>query len=149
MTTKKRYLTKAMALSAALALTVSACGGDDGGGGSSGGSGGSGAGVVTLTVWHNSATSECREHRENTAAAVEEANEGVTIEIQAIQNEDMDGKLQTALNSGDAPDVFMARGGRKLADIVEAGMVLDLTDLIDAETTSALGEGALKIGRAH
>src|SRR5690625_3636249 len=143
MTTKKRYLTKAMALSAALALTVSACGGDDGGGGSSGGSGGSGDGDVTLTFWHNSTTGEGREYWENTAAAFEEANEGVTIEIQAIQNEDMDGKLQTALNSGDAPDVFMARGGRKLADIVEAGMVLDLTDLIDAETASALGEGAL------
>src|SRR5690625_2052017 len=111
MTTKKRYLTKAMALSAALALTVSACGGDDGGGGSSGGSGGSGDGDVTLTFWHNSTTGEGREYWENTAAAFEEANEGVTIEIQAIQNEDMDGKLQTALNSGDAPDVFMARGG--------------------------------------
>src|SRR5690625_2415631 len=144
MTTKKRYLTKAMALSAALALTVSACGGDDGGGGgSAGGSGGSGDGDVTLTFWHNSTTGEGREYWENTAAAFEEANEGVTIEIQAIQNEDMDGKLQTALNSGDAPDVFMARGGRKLADVVEAGMVLDITDLIDAETTSALGEGAL------
>ena len=51
------------------------------------------------------------------------SNPGVTIKIQAIQNEDMDGKLQTALNSGDAPDIFMARGGGKLAAVVEAGQV--------------------------
>src|SRR5690606_35060643 len=42
-------------------------------------------------------------------------------------------------NSGDAPDIFMARGGGKLADIVEAGQVMDLTDLIDDSTRDALG----------
>ena len=41
------------------------------------------------------------------------------INIQAIQNEDLDGKLQTALNSGDAPDVFLQRGGGKMAAMVE------------------------------
>ena len=68
----------------------------------------------------------------------------MTIEIQSIQNEDMDGKLQTALNSGDAPDIFMARGGGKLADVVEAGQAKDLTDLLTDETKSAVSEGALK-----
>src|SRR5690625_3132078 len=139
MNTKKRYMTKAMALSACLALILAACGGGDEGGGS----GGSGDGDVTMTFWHNSTTGEGREYWENTAAAFEEQNEGVTIEIQAIQNEDMDGKLQTALNSGDAPDVFMARGVQKLADVVDAGMALDVTDLIDSATTDAVGEGAL------
>jgi len=58
-----------------------------------------------------------RHHRRGKAfwklkiAAYEAANPGVTIKVQTIQNEDMDGKLQTALNSGDAPDIFMARGG--------------------------------------
>src|SRR5690625_1675945 len=144
MITRKNYLMKALALGAGLALTLTACGSvDDGGGNGGGGSGGSEGGEVTMTFWHNSTTGEGRQYWDDLAAAFEEANEGVTIEIQAIQNEDMDGKLQTALNSGDAPDVFMARGGRKLADVVEAGMVLDITDLIDSETTSALGEGAL------
>ena len=41
----------------------------------------------------------------------------------------MDGKLQTALNSGDAPDIFMARGGGKLADVVAAGQAMDITDV--------------------
>ena len=73
-----------------------------------------------------------------------DANPNVTIEIQAIQNEDMDGKLQTALNAGDAPDIFMARGGGKLADIVAAGQVMDLTDKITDATKAAVGEGVLK-----
>lgn len=149
MNRKKHYLLKAMALSAGIALTLTGCGGSDGGestGGSAddgGTSSDSDGGEVTMTFWHNSTTGEGREYWEDTVAAFEAANDGVTINIQAIQNEDMDGKLQTALNSGDAPDVFMARGGRKLADVVDAGMALDITDLIDSETTSALGEGAL------
>ena len=73
---------------------------------------------------------------------LEEANPGVTIQIQAIQNEDMDGKLQTALNSGDAPDIFMARGGGKLADVVEAGQAMDITDAISEETRAAVGDAA-------
>ena len=55
----------------------------------------------------------------------------------------MDGKLQTALNSGDAPDIFMARGGGKLAAVVEAGQVQDLTDALSDDTKAALGEASL------
>jgi multiple sugar transport system substrate-binding protein/raffinose/stachyose/melibiose transport system substrate-binding protein len=130
---------KTLALSAAVlmgALGLSACsGGDDGGSGSSDGS-------VEMTFWHNSTTGEGNAYWEDTVAAFEEANPGVTITIQSIQNEDMDGKLQTALNSGDAPDIFMARGGGKLADVVEAGQAMDLTDLVDDATKTAVGDGA-------
>lgn len=111
-------------------------------GGSSAGSEG-GDGDASMTFWHNSTTGPGKEYWDSTVAAFEEANPGVTIEVQSIQNEDMDGKLQTALNSGDAPDVFMARGGGKLADVVEAGQAMDLTDSIDEATRSAVGEGAL------
>lgn len=100
---------------------------------------GDAGGDVTLTFWHNSTTGAGKQYWEDTAAAFEAANPGVKIEIQAVQNEEMDGKLQTALNSGDAPDVFMARGGGKLADIVKAGQVMDLTGGIDAGVKTALG----------
>jgi ABC-type glycerol-3-phosphate transport system substrate-binding protein len=100
---------------------------------------GSGDGAVTLTLWHNSTTGDGKQYWEDTAAAFETANPGVTIEIQAIQNEEMDGKLQTALNSGDAPDLFMARGGGKLADIVDAGQVMDITSGITSATKDAVG----------
>lgn len=110
------------------------------GGCAAGGGGGQNAdGSVTLTLWHNSTTGDGKQYWEDTATAFEEANPGVTIEIQALQNEEMDGKLQTALNSGDAPDLFMARGGGKLADIVKAGQAMDLTDKIDPDAKTALG----------
>ena len=52
--------------------------------------GGSADGTTTLTLWHNSTTGPGQEYWENAAAAFEEANPGVTIEIQAVQNEDLD-----------------------------------------------------------
>lgn len=108
--------------------------------GCSGGSSGTDAdGNVTLTFWHNSTTGDGKQYWEDTAAAFEAANPGVTIEIQSVQNEEMDGKLQTALNAGDAPDVFMARGGGKLADVVKAGQAMDLTEGLTQATKDAVG----------
>lgn len=117
-------------------LGLAACGGDDnpGGGGSTNANG-----DVEMTFWHNSTTGPGKEYWDKMVADFEAANEGITIKVQSIQNEDMDGKLQTALNSGDAPDIFMARGGGKLADIVEAGQVLDLTEHVTAEAKEAVG----------
>ena len=61
--------------------------------------------------------------------AFEAANPGVTIDVQSIQNEDMDGKLQTALNSGSAPDIFLQRGGGKIISVMsEAGRVGDFLE---------------------
>ncbi|MCC2315923.1 ABC transporter substrate-binding protein [Cellulomonas xiejunii] len=118
------------------ALALAACGGSDSDSGSGSDSADS---AVELTFWHNSTTGDGKTYWEKTAAAFEEANPNVTIKIQSVQNEDMDGKLQTALNSGDAPDIFMARGGGKLADIVEAGQAMDLTDLISDEVREVAG----------
>ncbi|HEY0186611.1 MAG TPA: extracellular solute-binding protein [Cellulomonas sp.] len=135
MKARKKLAVTAAALVATLGLA--ACG--------SGGSGSddSSDGTVEMTFWHNSTTGDGKAYWEDTVAAFEAENPGVTITIQAIQNEDMDGKLQTALNSGDGPDIFMARGGGKLADVVEAGQVMDLTDSITDETREALGDAAL------
>ena len=102
-------------------------------------SGDSADGGTTLTFWHNSTTGDGKKYWEDTAAAFEKANPGVTVEVQSLQNEEMDGKLQTALNSGDAPDVFMARGGGKLADVVKAGQAMDLSDGISADAKAAVG----------
>ncbi|GAA2581473.1 extracellular solute-binding protein [Microbacterium binotii] len=119
---------------AALAMSALALAGCSGGGDS-----GENGGDVTLTLWHNSTTGDGKQYWVDTAAAFEKANPGVKIEIQSIQNEEMDGKLQTALNSGDAPDIFMARGGGKLADVVKAGQAMDLTDGLTQATKDAMG----------
>ncbi|MDT0166799.1 extracellular solute-binding protein [Actinotalea sp. AC32] len=133
---KARKFLAASAVALMSVAGLAACSGGDSEGGA--GSGGEGGGDVELTFWHNSTTGPGKEYWDETAAMFEEET-GVKVNIQSIQNEDMDGKLQTALNSGDAPDVFMARGGGKLADIVEAGQALDLTDLIDDDVEAAVG----------
>jgi raffinose/stachyose/melibiose transport system substrate-binding protein len=125
------------ALGVSIAVLASACGGG-------GGDDAAADGDVTMTFWHNSTTGAGKEYWEKTVADFMAANPGVTIEIQSIQNEDMDGKLQTALNSGDAPDIFMARGGGKLADVVEAGQALDITDRIDPAIRTAVGDATLQ-----
>ena len=96
-----------------------------------------------MTFWHNSTTGDGKAFWASTVADFEAANPNVKINVQAIQNEDMDGKLQTALNSGAPPDIFMARGGGKLADIVDADQVMDLTDSLDPATKAAVSEGVL------
>jgi multiple sugar transport system substrate-binding protein/raffinose/stachyose/melibiose transport system substrate-binding protein len=128
---------KILAVSAALvmgAAGLSACGGSDDDTSSTAG------GDVSMTFWHNSTTGDGKAYWESTVKDFEAANPGVTIKIQAIQNEDMDGKLQTALNSGDAPDIFMARGGGKLTDVVAAGQAQEL--VVDDATRTAVGDAA-------
>jgi raffinose/stachyose/melibiose transport system substrate-binding protein len=130
---------KIVAVAAALALSavgLTACGGGDDDGGS--GQGG------TMEFWHNATTGPGKAFWEKTVADFQTAHPNVKINIQAIQNEDLDGKLQTALNSGAAPDIFFQRGGGKMAAMVEAGQVKDISDDLTAETKQAVGDAALK-----
>ncbi|QGQ18157.1 extracellular solute-binding protein [Cellulomonas sp. JZ18] len=113
------------------------------GGGGDGGSGGDG-GDVSMTFWHNASTGAGKQFWDDTVAAFMEENPGVTIKVQSIQNEDLDGKLQTALNSGDAPDIFLQRGGGKMAAMVRANQLLDISDLITDETKELIPEGSFK-----
>ncbi|WP_312169565.1 extracellular solute-binding protein [Microbacterium sp.] len=123
MNSRRLPLAAAASVLAVGALALSGCTGDTSGSGD-------GDGGTTMTLWHNSTTGPGVEFWEKTVADFEADNEGITIEIQSIQNEDLDGKLQTALNSGDAPDIFLQRGGGKMAAMVKAGQLKDLTDSI-------------------
>lgn len=95
-----------------------------------------------MTLWHNSTTGPGVEFWEQTVADFEKDNPGVTIDIQSIQNEDLDGKLQTALNSGDAPDIFLQRGGGKMAAMVKAGQLKDLTDAISGPAADEIPDAS-------
>ncbi|WP_110588559.1 extracellular solute-binding protein [Microbacterium suaedae] len=126
MTLRKTWAAAATVAAASLALA-----------GCSDGSGGSDEN--TLEFWQNSTTGAGVEYWDEVAAAFEEET-GTAVAVTSIQNEDMDGKLQTAANSGDMPDVFMARGGGKLADMVDAGVVKDIGDLISDDVKASYGE---------
>jgi len=117
------------------ALGLSSCSADSSGEGSSGGD-------VTMSLWQNSTTGPGQEFWDKTVADFESDNPGVTIDVQAIQNEDLDGKLQTALNSGDAPDIFLQRGGGKMAAMVAAGQLMDITDGISDQVKEEIPDGS-------
>ena len=66
-------------------------------------------GKVEITMWHNSTTGDGKAYWESAAKAFEKENPNVTIKIEAIQNEDMDGKLQTALQDRIPPPISLWR----------------------------------------
>jgi len=131
-----RKLLAALVVLVTGSLGIAACG-DDGSGGGSGGK-------VTMTFWHNATTGDGKAFWDKTVADFEAANPNVKINIQSIQNEDMDGKLQTALNSGSAPDVFLQRGGGKMAAMVKAGQLMDVTGSITDATKQVVSEASFK-----
>ncbi|MGA5300216.1 ABC transporter substrate-binding protein [Nucisporomicrobium flavum] len=133
---------RTLALTAVVALGamgLSACSGDDGGSDS--------GGTVTMSFWHNATTGPGKAFWDKTVADFQTANPKVKIKVQQVQNEDLDGKLQTALNSGSAPDIFLQRGGGKMAAMVEAGQLKDVTNDITTETKQAVGDAALQTGQ--
>jgi raffinose/stachyose/melibiose transport system substrate-binding protein len=135
--TRKTRLAALVALAAGTALLATGC--------SSGSSdAGSSNGKVTMTFWHNSTTGPGKAYWVKTAKDFEALHPNVTIKIQAIQNEDLDGKLQTALNSGDAPDIFLQRGGGKMNAMVQAGQVMDIGSSISKAAKSAISAGTFK-----
>jgi len=134
----------ALGLGVALAATGCAGGSNDSGSSSS-------DGKVTLTLWDNSTTGPGAKFFEDAAKAYHEAHPKVTIKVQSIQNEDLDGKLQTALNSNSAPDIFLQRGGGKMKSMVDAGQIqaLDLSSTAKANVGDAALAGESIDGKVY
>ncbi|NUR05107.1 MAG: extracellular solute-binding protein [Streptomyces sp.] len=145
----------AVAVGLGLALVVGGCAGGDDSGGSSGGSGGGDGGSsgakVTVSVWENASPGPGAEYWKAAASAYHALHPNVTIKIQYVQNEDLDGKLQTALNSNSAPDVFLQRGGGKMQAMVDAGQLqaLDLTATDRANVGAAALAGDTIDGKVY
>ena len=136
MTRKTRGATAA-AIGLGIALAATGCAG-----GSSGGSGGSSGGKVTVTFWENATNGpDGLNYFQSAAKQFEAQHPNVTIQYQTIQNENLDGKLQTALNANSAPDIFLQRGGGKMQAEVNAGQLQALN--LSATDQANVGAGAL------
>src|SRR5579863_4584827 len=128
---KKTPAAAIAALGLGVVLAAAAC--SSGGGSSSsagagnGGNSSSSTSPVTLTFWTNATPGPGLTFFQNAIKSFDAAHPGVTIKMQAIQNEDYDGKLQTALASNSAPDIFFQRGGGKMLAMVNANQVAPLT----------------------
>lgn len=133
----------ALAVAAAgLLLSTAACGSSNDNS-SSNGSGDTKAasGPVTMTLWTNSTTGPGVQFFKDAASAFHTQNPDVTIKVQSVQNEDYDGKLQTALQAGkgSAPDILFQRGGGKMLAMVQAGQLSEFTPSSDAQSNISAG----------
>jgi raffinose/stachyose/melibiose transport system substrate-binding protein len=134
---------------AGLLLSTAACGSsDNSSNASSGDTGSASSGPVTMTLWTNSTTGPGVDFFKNAAAAYKTQHPNVTINVQSVQNEDYDGKLQTALQAGkgSAPDIMFQRGGGKMLAMVQAGQLGEITPSSDVQ--SNVSAGALSIFQA-
>jgi raffinose/stachyose/melibiose transport system substrate-binding protein len=95
-----------------------------------------------MTMWDNYTTDAAKAWTQSVITQFEAAHAGVKVVAQHVQNEDFDGKLQTALNADDAPDIFMQRGGGVMRDQAAAGQLLDVmgTAADSAELRGQLGD---------
>lgn len=134
---RKQTTHRVVALAAAACLALTACSG--GGDAAEPGATGAAEGQdVTISWWHNSNTGVGKEYYDSVATDFETANPGVTVEVTAMQHEDMVTKLEAGWQSGDVPDVYMERGGGELATKVNAGLVKDLSE-VASDTIDKLG----------
>ncbi|WP_255311282.1 extracellular solute-binding protein, partial [Streptomyces viridosporus] len=132
---RKTRSATAAAIGLCVALAAAGCAGDDGSGSSDG--------RGTVTLWTNAMEGRGAQYWKDAAKAYQALHPDVTIKIQSVQNEDLDGKLQNALNSNSAPDIFLQRGGGKMQAMVDAGQIraLELTDIDRANVGEAALEG--------
>ncbi len=133
------------ALAASSALVLAACTGtDDPTTGPSGGDTGGEKEPVTITWWHNAVAGDSGENTlgdfwQKVADDFTADNPHVTIQIEQIQNEDLQRtRIPTALQSGDAPDMFQQWGGGEMAAQAEAGYLMDVSDIL-ADDIARLG----------
>ncbi|MQM25742.1 extracellular solute-binding protein [Glycomyces albidus] len=102
---------------AALALSAAACGD-------------SGESDADITWWHiqnqDPLMSTWQEFADDFSA-----DNDLTMDVQAIENQAFKDRMGTASQSGDVPDIFHTWGGGVLAEQVEAGLVKDLTGQLD------------------
>lgn len=116
---KKRWLPRAVAGSVVLALglTLAACGG--------GSSSSNGSGSFTVLVYGDASNKV-----EKQIVDTFNKTSKVKAKLQTIPGADYQTKLQTIINTKQAPDVFFNWGGGSIAPFVKAGLLLPLDDMI-------------------
>ena len=99
---------------------------------------------VTLTWWHNSVASDNGENPtgdywQKVADDYHALHPNVSFKIEQIETNDLQRtRIPAALQSGDAPDIFQAWGGGEMVQQVDAGYLLNLSNLIP-DAISQLG----------
>lgn len=140
----KQHKTKAalVATAASAALLLGACGGSDGGNGGNGGDGGS-AEATELGFFTDKAAWEPQFDELNEASG--SAGESTLNFTGYSDSAAYDAFIKQAFRTNDKPDLFTWHTGDQLAELVEAGMVAETTDLwAEAEANGDVPEGLIE-----
>jgi raffinose/stachyose/melibiose transport system substrate-binding protein len=103
---------------------------------------------VVIEWWHISTKDPALSDWQKMADDFMAMHENVTINITVLENEAFKTKLNTDLQSGQVPDIFQSWGGSGLAEQAEAGLLLDITEYLDADDGSwrnSFAPGALAV----
>ena len=97
-----------------------------------------GADPVTITWWHNGTGEPLLSFWQSVADSFMADNPHVTINVEAIQNEDLRNTvLPNAFAAGTAPDIFQSWGGGELMRYYQAGQLMDVSAFIPAPVAGA------------
>ncbi|WP_265521131.1 ABC transporter substrate-binding protein [Oerskovia flava] len=130
----KRKTPVLIGMTAALALTLTACSGDDGGSDTPPAA----EGPVTLTLagWSLSSTPEFQ----TLADAFNEENPDVTVEVQEYAaGDDYDTQMTADLAAGTAPDVYVLKNLKNFFTYQSGGQLLDVSEVTGALDPSTGG----------
>ena len=100
----------------------------------------------SLTVWEHDYSYE--DSLEEVIAGFNELYPDVEVNYQIKADGDYDSLLKTAIQSGDGPDLFWTNGTATttMPDLVENGVCLDLTDVVDVSFIEESSPNALDLG---
>lgn len=80
---------------------------------------------------------------EAAAASFMEANPGVTINIETMSWGDFNTKWNAGLTTGDLPDISVAQNTGEVAEMINAGVLADISGVIDSIGRDRFSENAL------
>ena len=107
--------------------------------------GAQGAYAQTTVKWlHIEQNPEVVAYWEERAREFEETNPGVTIQMDYLENQAFKAKLTTMLQSEDRPDIFYSWGGGVFHAQAEAGVLRDITGLMDDEWKDTITPAAVE-----
>ncbi|MCL2736534.1 MAG: extracellular solute-binding protein [Propionibacteriaceae bacterium] len=132
---RARRFATALAIAAATSLVLAGCASNNNANTNTTNTGG----PVSLTLWHNGTGDKSQVYWQEVVRDFEAKYTNVQVTVQVVQNEEFDGKLQAAMQANTTPDIFLQRGGGKLADMIAANQVLDITNSINADVKTAMG----------